>query len=274
MSFKKNHLRIVPHLDTSHSLVFDIIERDLLSNTVLKIGRFTDRFFNMDRITFKSKVVSRGHAEIWVENDKFYIKDTKSSSGTFVNRARLSPPSHESKPHQLHNGDIIQLGVDYQGGVEEIYRCVKMKIEINQPAFGKSPSAFGLNSFKSLRNISNAANGSDTVDECCICLYAIAPFQALFVAPCSHSFHFKCCYPLLQNYPGFNCPLCRSYADLNANVAIDTDEVAQMLKSQQIDNNTHNIPSSSANFTIDKVDDISHVHLENLVLSDNDDILS
>lgn len=70
MTFKKNHIRIVPHLDTSHSLVFDIIERDLLSNTVLKIGRFTDRFFNMDRITFKSKVVSRGHAEIWVENDK------------------------------------------------------------------------------------------------------------------------------------------------------------------------------------------------------------
>ncbi|KAL9555818.1 hypothetical protein MBANPS3_002188 [Mucor bainieri] len=272
MPFKKNHLRIVPHLDTPHALVFDIIERELLSTTRLKIGRFTDKFFNVDRITFKSKVVSRGHAEIWVENDKFYIKDTKSSSGTFVNRTRLSPPSNESKPHQLSNGDIIQLGVDYQGGVEEIYRCVKMKIEINPPAFGKSPSAFGLNSFRSLRNISNAANGSDTVDECCICLYAIAPFQALFVAPCSHSFHFKCCYPLLQNYPGFNCPLCRSYADLNANVAIDTEEVAQMLKSQQIENNTHK-PSSSTNF-IDKVDDISHVHLENLVLSDSDDIVS
>lgn len=73
MSFNKNHLRIVPHLDTSHSLVFDIIERDLLSDTVLKIGRFTDKFFNMDRITFKSKVVSRGHAEIWVENNQVII---------------------------------------------------------------------------------------------------------------------------------------------------------------------------------------------------------
>ena len=73
MSFKKNHIRIVPHLDTSHSLVFDIIERDLLTDTVLKIGRFTDRFFNMNRITFKSKVVSRGHAEIWVENGQVNI---------------------------------------------------------------------------------------------------------------------------------------------------------------------------------------------------------
>lgn len=70
-SFNKKHLRIVPHLDSSpNSLVFNIIERDLFSDTVIKIGRFTDRFYNLDRITFKSKVVSRGHAEIWVENDQ------------------------------------------------------------------------------------------------------------------------------------------------------------------------------------------------------------
>ncbi|KAI9356858.1 SMAD/FHA domain-containing protein [Pilaira anomala] len=221
---KKTHLRIVPHLDSSpNSLVFDIIERDLFDDTVLKIGRFTDKFYNLDRITFRSKVVSRGHAEIFVENDQFYIRDTKSSSGTFVNRARLSQPNQESKPFLLHHGDVIQLGVDYQGGIEEIYRCVKMRIEINQPQLNQLPSSYCLNSFKSLRNL--AAKDEDGIDECCICLYAIAPFQALFVAPCSHSFHFKCCYPLLNNYPGFTCPLCRSYADLNANVAIDTEEV-------------------------------------------------
>jgi pSer/pThr/pTyr-binding forkhead associated (FHA) protein len=68
----KNTIRIVPHLDSAHSLVFNIIERDLFTNdkAVLKIGRFIDRFFDMNRITFKSKVVSRGHAEIWVKNDQ------------------------------------------------------------------------------------------------------------------------------------------------------------------------------------------------------------
>ncbi|CEP07858.1 hypothetical protein [Parasitella parasitica] len=274
MSTKKNHLRIVPHIEPSHSVVFDIIQRDFSNDTVLKIGRFTDKVPSLDRITFKSKVVSRGHAEIWVENDQFYIRDTKSSSGTFVNRTRLSLANQESQPYALSNGDIIQLGVDYQNSSEEIYRCVKMKVEINPPELSKSLSSFGLNSFKTLRNIASNENTSDTVDECCICLYAIAPFQALFVAPCSHSFHFKCCYPLLQSFPGFNCPLCRSYADLNANVAIDTDEVAQMLKSRQIEDSCHNIPSSSTNPTLDKVDDISHVHLENLALSDNDDIVS
>lgn len=77
---------------------------------------------------------------------------------------------------------------------------------------------------------SSAANRHSTaedprVEECCICLFAIAPLQALFVAPCSHTFHFKCCRPLLQHYPGFQCPLCRSYSDLDASVAIETDEV-------------------------------------------------
>ncbi|KAG1718769.1 SMAD/FHA domain-containing protein, partial [Suillus lakei] len=64
---------------------------------------------------FKSRVVSRYHAEIWSDNGKFYIKDTKSSTGTFLNSLRLGPADSESKPRQLKHGDIIQLGVDYQG---------------------------------------------------------------------------------------------------------------------------------------------------------------
>lgn len=49
--------------------------------------------------------------------------------------------------------------------------------------------------------------------------------QALFIAPCSHVTHFKCIRPLIeQNYPGFCCPLCRTYADLEADVEIDLPE--------------------------------------------------
>lgn len=70
----KNTIRIVPHLDSSHAHVFNVIERDFFNNdtTVLKIGRFSDKFFDINRITFKSKVVSRGHAEIWVKNNQVY----------------------------------------------------------------------------------------------------------------------------------------------------------------------------------------------------------
>ncbi|KAG2346483.1 hypothetical protein BDR05DRAFT_857199, partial [Suillus weaverae] len=57
------------------------------------------------------KVLSRIHAEIWSDNGKIYIKDTKSSSGTFLNHSRLSLAGSESAPHQLKDGDIVQLCV-------------------------------------------------------------------------------------------------------------------------------------------------------------------
>ncbi|ORX56419.1 SMAD/FHA domain-containing protein [Hesseltinella vesiculosa] len=239
-----SHLRIVPHLDTNRSLVFNVIERDLSDGTIIKIGRFTDKIIIPTRITFKSKVVSRGHAEIWTKNGKFYIRDTKSSSGTFLNHMRLSPPNQESRPFLLSDGDIVQLGVDYQGGTEEIYRCVKMRVELNRPP--QQRTAFSLNTFQSLRHLTTPPNNISVLDggekdkdeefhveECCICLYALAPCQSLFVAPCSHTFHYKCARPLLVNDPGFLCPLCRNYADLDASVAVEADEVLEMFKREK-----------------------------------------
>ncbi|KAI8394059.1 SMAD/FHA domain-containing protein [Radiomyces spectabilis] len=235
------HIRIVPHLDSQRSLVFDIIERDIAQGEVLKIGRFTDKCMSLTRITFKSKVVSRGHAEIWTENNKFYIRDIKSSSGTFLNHVRLSAPNQASRPCELKDGDIVQLGVDYHGGSQEIYRCVRMRIELNRHHMNNRMT-YSLNTFQTLRNLTTPPNNISVLDdamhqeeanrtqlhieECCICLYAIAPFQALFVAPCSHTFHYKCLRPLLVNYPGFLCPLCRNYADLDASVAVETADVS------------------------------------------------
>jgi hypothetical protein len=182
-----------------------------------------------------------------------YIRDTKSSSGTFLNHVRLSPAGNESGPVELHDGDIVQLGVDFQGGREEIYRSVKMKFELNRSSTPR-PLSFNINAFQNLRNLTQpnhittppalssslekeeyttnvhptvnikdipATACHEDIDECCICLYALAPFQALFVSPCSHTYHFKCIRPLLQSYPGFQCPICRTYSDLEASVALD-----------------------------------------------------
>ncbi|KAI8369628.1 SMAD/FHA domain-containing protein [Radiomyces spectabilis] len=236
-------IRIVPHLDSPRSLVFAIVERELREGVAIKIGRFTDKFFMPTRVTFRSKVVSRGHAEIWTENNMVYIRDTKSSSGTFLNRVRLSPPNQESRPFELKSGDIIQLGVDYQGGAEEMYRCVKMRIQLNQ-SWEKQINNFSIQAFRALQhhihhdrppsNEDSSKKDAVSIEDCCICLYAITPFQALFVAPCSHTFHYKCCRPLLMNHPGFQCPLCRSYADLEASVAVEVNEVLQIIKSKQI----------------------------------------
>lgn len=62
---------------------------------------------------FDSKVLSRQHAEIHAErNGKIYIRDVKSSNGTFVNGTRLSQENRESEPHELQTGDHLELGID------------------------------------------------------------------------------------------------------------------------------------------------------------------
>ncbi|EEC09797.1 conserved hypothetical protein, partial [Ixodes scapularis] len=43
---------------------------------------------------------------------QFYLQDTKSSNGTFVNNQRLSKGSEESPAQEVCSGDIVQFGVD------------------------------------------------------------------------------------------------------------------------------------------------------------------
>lgn len=46
------------------------------------------------------------------------------------------------------------------------------------------------------------------------------PCQALFVAACSHVWHFRCIRPIINtpSYPVFVCPNCRAVSDLDAEV--------------------------------------------------------
>ncbi|KAJ8083970.1 hypothetical protein AAF712_000866 [Marasmius tenuissimus] len=64
---------------------------------------------------FDSKVLSRQHASVWEEGGKIFIKDSKSSNGTFVNGERLSPEGIESDPYELKSDDIVELGIDILG---------------------------------------------------------------------------------------------------------------------------------------------------------------
>lgn len=48
--------------------------------------------------------------------------------------------------------------------------------------------------------------------------------QALFIAPCSHAFHYKCIRPLLEaHHPAFSCPLCRAFANLDEDVEVEIE---------------------------------------------------
>ena len=202
-----HRIRLVPHLDSRRSLKFDPIARDVKEGDApLRIGRFTDRSGlgvanapGSNKLAFKSKVVSRAHAEIWAESGgKFLIRDTKSSSGTFLNHVRLSPANSESRPFELKDGDVLQLGVDYQGGTEDIYKCVKIKVEVNREwqttpnAFKFVPFSYPLppfselllhstNAIKQLRALTGVLNqpgasankkisAKSAMADCCICM--------------------------------------------------------------------------------------------------------
>jgi len=43
---------------------------------------------------------------------QFYLQDTKSSNGTFVNDQRLCKGGEESSPREIYSGDLIQFGVN------------------------------------------------------------------------------------------------------------------------------------------------------------------
>ena len=82
----------------------------------LRIGRQTNQktIPTATNGFFDSKVLSRQHAEIWAErgSGKIFIRDVKSSNGTFVNGTRLSQENRESEPHELQTADHLELGID------------------------------------------------------------------------------------------------------------------------------------------------------------------
>lgn len=55
---------------------------------------------------------------------QFFLQDTKSSNGTFVNSQRLSKGSEESSPAEIFSGDTIQFGVDVMENSRKGMFCV------------------------------------------------------------------------------------------------------------------------------------------------------
>ncbi|OCH93198.1 hypothetical protein OBBRIDRAFT_790511 [Obba rivulosa] len=134
-------IRLRPDPASPDALQFEPITRDLtVGKQPVRLGRYFTKYGDIGvaannrtekRIAFMSMVVSRYHAHIWVEaGGKFFIKDEKSSSGTFIQGRRLSSEGSESLATELNNGDILQLGIPYAHGQESFHRCVKAVIEI------------------------------------------------------------------------------------------------------------------------------------------------
>lgn len=148
-------IRFYPHQEIRtngrQSLNFAPISRTLpTEHSIIRVGRYSEREGiptanpttpSDAPVGFKSKVVSRKHCEFSFIDGQWHIKDVASSSGTFLNHIRLSQPNTESRQFPIKDGDICQLGIDFRGGEEMIFRCVKIRIECNR-AWQKKPNLF------------------------------------------------------------------------------------------------------------------------------------
>lgn len=94
---------------------------------------------------FDSKVLSRQHAELWAEKQtgKVWIRDIKSSNGTFVNGQRLSQENQDSEPHELRPEDILELGIDIVGEDNRTIVHHKVSARVEHAGVGGS-NAFDL----------------------------------------------------------------------------------------------------------------------------------
>ncbi|TPX55190.1 hypothetical protein PhCBS80983_g05528 [Powellomyces hirtus] len=92
---------------------------------------------------FDSKVLSRNHAEIWFADGKVWVKDVKSSNGTFLNGKRLSEDNMESEPFELQAGARLDFGLDIKNQEETMSNPSAPEIGV-EPARGSVGSASTL----------------------------------------------------------------------------------------------------------------------------------
>ncbi|XP_029287090.1 sarcolemma associated protein a isoform X12 [Cottoperca gobio] len=112
-------------------------ERHVYLDEPVKIGRSVARCRPaQNNATFDCKVLSRNHALVWFDHKtgKFFLQDTKSSNGTFINSQRLSRGSEESPPCEVLSGDIIQFGVDVTENTRKVtHGCIVSTINLFLP---------------------------------------------------------------------------------------------------------------------------------------------
>ncbi|XP_017109326.2 sarcolemmal membrane-associated protein [Drosophila bipectinata] len=103
----------------------------LQPNQECKVGRLIAKSKASEgNAIFDCKVLSRNHAMLWYTADgRFWVKDTKSSNGTFINDNKLG-----NDPAELHYGDIVKFGVEViENSRQEVHGCIIARVTLFLP---------------------------------------------------------------------------------------------------------------------------------------------
>ncbi|XP_030554900.1 sarcolemmal membrane-associated protein [Drosophila novamexicana] len=103
----------------------------LAPNQECKVGRLIAKSkASESNAIFDCKVLSRNHAMLWYTPDgRFWVKDTKSSNGTFINDNKLG-----NEPAELHYGDTVKFGVEViENSRQEVHGCIIARVTLFLP---------------------------------------------------------------------------------------------------------------------------------------------
>ncbi|KAH8272161.1 hypothetical protein KR018_004493 [Drosophila ironensis] len=103
----------------------------LQPNQECKVGRLIAKSKASEgNAIFDCKVLSRNHAILWYTPEgRFWVKDTKSSNGTFINDNKLG-----NDPAELHFGDIVKFGVEViENSRQEVHGCIIARVTLYLP---------------------------------------------------------------------------------------------------------------------------------------------
>ncbi|XP_017086144.1 sarcolemmal membrane-associated protein [Drosophila eugracilis] len=110
---------------------FDTRSILLQPNHDCKVGRLIAKSKASEgNAIFDCKVLSRNHAILWYTPDgRFWVKDTKSSNGTFINDNKLG-----NDPAELHYGDTVKFGVEViENSRQEVHGCIIARVSLFFP---------------------------------------------------------------------------------------------------------------------------------------------
>jgi hypothetical protein len=152
---------------------------------------------------------SSHHCQIWCSDGRWYIKDTKSTLGTFLNYVRLSKPGIESSAYPLRDGDIVQFGQSGScGGNESGMKRFSIVIG-NNGILRDNTKIFEPTSNQKTED-DHKRSAEMIWSNCSICSKAILQNQASIVASCGHTWHYNCLQRSIrmERASRFLCPHC------------------------------------------------------------------